>query len=389
MDNNYKNNYNKSHYDRINLVVPAGKKDEIRTLAIAKNMSVNEYIWYAITKEMHNADTIDSFDISNRRYVGSKRALISFIRSALKHIRFDSFADIFAGTGVVASAFNSRKRTITNDILYSNYICHYAWFSDTAYDEKKLREILVHYNSLTVNEENYVTENYGNRYFSFENAAKIGYIRDDIERIKAKGMVNNREYALLIMSLLYAIQRADVSRTIGHYMTYLKSPKADGQLQLRFPLAPPPSINEGNKCYNMDALDLVKTMPPVDLLYIDPPYQRQYGEYYHLPENIARWEKGETFGETKRILTPKSIFSAKTTSSAAFADLIRYSQNKTKYILVSYNNDPRNNISNIDLMSLLSEYGTTRVFTQNYPSFHGSKQTADNKERLFLCKVRK
>ena len=386
---NYKNAYNKEHYDRINLMVPAGEKERIQKFASSQNMSANEYIWSAIQKEMHALDILQTTNITNRRYVGSKQSLIPFIRSAVKNISFHSFADLFSGTGVVADTFNDKKRIITNDILYSNYVCHYAWFSDTAYDEKKLREILVHYNSLTVNEENYVTENYGNRYFSFENAAKIGYIRDDIERIKAKGMVNNREYALLIMSLLYAIQRADVSRTIGHYMTYLKSPKADGRLQLRLPLAPTPSTNEGNKCYNMDALDLVKTMPPVDMLYIDPPYQRQYGEYYHLPENIARWEKVETFGETKRIVTPKSIFSAKMTASAAFADLIRYSQNKTKYILVSYNSDTRKNMQNIDIMSILSQYGKTRVFTQDYPVFHGSKQTADNKERLFLCKVRK
>ena len=388
MDNNYKNNYNKNHYDRINLMVPAGKKDEIRTLATAKNMSVNEYIWSAITKEMHNADTIESFDISNRRYVGSKRALIPFIRSALKHIRFDSFADIFAGTGVVASAFNSRKRIITNDILYSNYICHYAWFSVEEFDEKKIQEVLTQYNSLVTDEENYVTETYSDKYFSHQNAAKIGYIRECIEQLKIDGSVNKREYALLIMSLLYASQKADVSRTVGHYMTWLKKPKEDGKLQLRLPLAPSAKTNQGNLCYNMDALDLVKRISPVDVIYIDPPYMRQYGEYYHVLENIAKWEKATTYGDTHRIRTPKSEFSLRRKAFTALEGLIQECQTKSKYILVSYNNDERNNITNIDMMTLLSQIGKTQVYTQDYPAFHGSKLPVTNKERLFLCKVR-
>ena len=388
MDNEYKNNFNKIHYDRINLTVPKGAKAELKTFAVAKGMSVNEYIWNVIQKNMHTNERLNTFDISSRRYVGSKRSLLPFIKSALKGIRFSSFADLFAGTGVVADSFNNRKRIVTNDILYSNYICHYAWFGEKEYDEKKVRDILLQYNSLIVSEENYATEHYADRYFSHENAAKIGYVRADIERLKVAGTVNKREYAMLLMSLLYAVQRADISRTIGHFMTYLKHPKKDGQLQLRLPLVPSADTNRGNRCYNRDALDLIKILPPVDVLYLDPPYQRQYGEYYHVLESIALWNQEPTFGTTKRIATPKSPFSAKATATEAFAELIRLCQNKGKYILVSYNNDPRNNIQSIDVMSILSQAGKTRVYTVDYPAFHGSKQVADNKERLFFCKIR-
>lgn len=38
------------------------------------------------------------------------------------------------------------------------------------------------------------TENYGNKYFTSENASKIGYIRNDIECLKNHGEVNQREY---------------------------------------------------------------------------------------------------------------------------------------------------------------------------------------------------
>ena len=40
----YKNNFYKEHYERINLAVPKGMKDIIRTLAADKGMSINAYI---------------------------------------------------------------------------------------------------------------------------------------------------------------------------------------------------------------------------------------------------------------------------------------------------------------------------------------------------------
>ena len=382
----YKNAFNRSHYDRINLMVPAGKKEEIKKAAVRAGMSVNELIWNAVSKELHNSEYLGTIGISNRRYVGSKRKLLTFIRSALKNIRFNSFADLFAGTGVVADMYNKRKTIIVNDLLYSNYICYAAWFSDEAYDEAKLRNLIIQYNSMTSADENYVTETYGNRYFSFENASRIGFIRDDIERLKVDGTVNDREYALLLMSLLYAIQQSDVSRTLGHYMTYLKHPEPDGKLELRLPLAPSQKTNTGNQVFNMDALELIRTPSfSADVLYLDPPYSRQYGEYYHVLENIARWQKPDVFGETRRIRTPKSRFSITTSALEALEEVVSLA--KAKYILLSYSNASLNNVSNIELMEMLSRYGKTRVFSQRYDVFHGAKHIADtdNKERLFLC----
>ena len=46
-------------------------------------------------------------------------------------------ADIFSGTGAVASAFQDR-RLITNDLMYSNYICNFAWFGAQPYDQVKI-----------------------------------------------------------------------------------------------------------------------------------------------------------------------------------------------------------------------------------------------------------
>ena len=71
-----------------------------------------------------------AFCINQRRYLGSKTKLLKFIDDILQkeNIEFESFADIFAGTGVVANHFYNRSRVIVNDILDSNNHVYRAFF---------------------------------------------------------------------------------------------------------------------------------------------------------------------------------------------------------------------------------------------------------------------
>lgn len=48
----YNNQFNDNAYDRINLTVPKGKKDEIKAHAEALGESVNGYIWRLIKEDM-------------------------------------------------------------------------------------------------------------------------------------------------------------------------------------------------------------------------------------------------------------------------------------------------------------------------------------------------
>ena len=53
----YKNNFYKEHYERINLAVPKGMKDIIRTLAADKGMSINAYIQDLVRKTSAECST--------------------------------------------------------------------------------------------------------------------------------------------------------------------------------------------------------------------------------------------------------------------------------------------------------------------------------------------
>lgn len=49
----YQNDYIKAKYDRINLTVPKGRKEEIKKKAAAEGKSVNEYINSLIDNDMN------------------------------------------------------------------------------------------------------------------------------------------------------------------------------------------------------------------------------------------------------------------------------------------------------------------------------------------------
>jgi len=328
--------------------------------------------------------------INNRRYLGNKYRLLPFISLVVseKCDEINTVADIFAGTGAVASAFTD-KQLITNDNLYSNYICHVAWFSPQPYSQKKIESLTATYNNAVVKGENYMSKNFANTFFSRTDCLKIGFIREDIENRFCSGEINDRERALLITSLLYAADR--IANTCGHYDAFRQGVDFEKHLEMYAPI-PTGNLNAGNICYNENANVLVRRIA-ADLVYIDPPYNsRQYCDAYHLLENIARWEKPKVYGVARKMDRThlKSDYCTQKASDA-FADLI--ANINAKYILLSYNNmaqkgNDRSNakISDVDIMRVLSDKGDVEVFEQNYKPFSAGKSDIDeHEERLFLC----
>lgn len=329
--------------------------------------------------------------INNRRYLGNKYKLLPFITKVINTQCKDvkSIVDIFAGTGAVSSAFTD-KTIITNDLMYSNYICNYAWFAPQEYNPDKIIKYIIEFNEFDTYEDNYMTENFADTYFSKNDCAKIGHIRETIENEYKKNKINERERAILITSLLYAMDK--IANTCGHYDAYRKGVGFEKELELFVPLAEVHN-NENNRCYNKDANELAPNIS-ADLVYMDPPYNsRQYCDAYHVLENVARWEKPKVFGVAKK-MDRSSMKSKYCTISAteAFEDLVKNID--AKYIVLSYNNmaekgNDRSNakITDKDIMRILGEKGKVQVFSESYKAFTtGRTDIDDNEERLFVCK---
>lgn len=330
--------------------------------------------------------------INNRRYLGNKFALSDFIKTTVEnHCKnISSVCDIFSGTGAVANIFLDKK-IITNDLLYANYICHCAWFLPQDYDNQKIINLIDEFNQIETSESNYMRENFSDTFFSADNCSKIGYIRERIEILYKNQTINFKEYASLVTSLLYAMDK--IANTVGHYDAYRKKVEQSKPL-LMSPVLPNKELNINNQCFNKNANELINHIE-CDLLYLDPPYNsRQYGDAYHLLENVAKWEKPAVFGVARKMDRShiKSDYCT-TQATKVFEDLIVKSQ--AKYILLSYNNmaskgNDRSNakINDVDILRVLGTKGKVTVFEQKHKAFStGKSDIGDNSERLFLCEV--
>ncbi|SDN76843.1 adenine-specific DNA-methyltransferase [Psychrobacillus sp. OK028] len=346
-------------------------------------------------KEKQNNITIldkpgEKLKIHNRRYLGSKQKMLDFIDKIVTENTTDihTVADIFGGTGAVADIFRIKgKKIIINDILHSNYVSYLTWFGNAEVDYEKVKRYIGELNDLEAFEDNYVSINFGDKYFSLKNALKIGAIRDRIEEYTD---LNEREKAFLITSLIYAMDK--VANTVGHYDAYRQKMDSLKPILLRVP-----EFNENldNEIYCMDANDLVRNIK-ADLVYIDTPYNsRQYGDAYHLLENIVDWMKPHLTGVAMKMFNREHIKSDYSTQKApiVFDDLIEHID--SKYIIVSYNNmamkgNGRSNakISNEEIITSLEKRGEVTVYETPFKVFTtGKTNIEDHKELLYVCKV--
>ncbi|MGL4669738.1 MAG: DNA adenine methylase [Methanobacteriaceae archaeon] len=361
-----------------------------------QNKNNNTYLYDKFESSFieHQNEFNNEFSIHNRRYLGNKHKLSEFIcwvvENNCQHL--ESVADVFAGTGTIANLFNiCNKQVIVNDLLYSNYLIYSAFFSDEVIDLAKLNEMIDEYNIEYPKEGNYFSDNFGNSFFTEDNARKIGFIREKIENEST--YLNMREKSILISSLMYATDK--IANTCGHYDAYRRSLDSTNELNLLFPNLKDSQNNEGNEIHRMDANKLVKKISP-DLVYIDPPYNsRQYGDTYHLLENLAEWKKPEVFGIAKKMKDRKKVKSKYCTVKApsAFENLI--DNIDSRYILVSYNNmaqkgSGRSNakISSEEIFEILMSKGDLKIFSSDYKAFTtGKTDISGHKELLYLIET--
>lgn len=331
------------------------------------------------------------FEIQNRRYLGNKYKLLNFINSIIadKCGVPESLFDIFAGTGVVGSYFNRiETKIISNDILSSNTVCLKTFLNYKQRISEEIASKIAYLNNIIVDNENYFSINFGNKYFSVTTAKKIGRIRDEINLITT----TPEEKDLLLCSLIYAVDK--VANTVGHYDAYRKTLDINQNLLLSLPKIHY-ERNQNNLVFQEDANQIVKRIE-ADVLYIDPPYNsRQYSDTYHLLENLTEWRRPSVKGIAKK-MDRSHIKSNYCTNNATmvFEDLIRNAN--CNHILLSYNNTGTTKVSRSsarikdnDILSILEKKGSVEVYEQRYKAFTTGKSTNyKNIERIFYCKVK-
>lgn len=332
--------------------------------------------------------------IQNRRYTGSKYKLMPWIKKLiLKYCtEHDSLFDVFGGTGVVtASLLDITKKCIINDFLYSNKVIYEAFFNQEEFDLEKLNSFVNKYTLVDISllEDNYVSLNYGDKYFRYDDAKLIGYIREDIELAFASSVINRHEYCILLTSLLYSFDRC--ANTVGHYEAYIRGKEIRSHFV--FELIEPIKTNNTISIYREDSNQLAKKII-ADIAFIDPPYNsRQYSRFYHVMETIVKWDKPILSGIAMKPPEENMSGYCKNTAPELFEDLI--SNLKVKYIIVTYNNtydskssSSRNKITLEQIKTILEKRGKTLVFETDYHRFNAGKTNApEHKEMVFITLV--
>ena len=332
------------------------------------------------------------YEIWNRRYTGSKHKLANWIFEIIDtHCSGSSFCDIFAGTGIIAkTALDRMSKVVVNDFLYSNELIYKAFFMQSPYDKEKIEHYKDIFQSLSAGDlkANYISKNFGGKFFSLNDAVLIGEIREQIEASKD---LNEKERAILIASLLYSADK--IANTVGHYDAYIKGHSI--QDKFRFDLISPYYTESQVKIYREDANALAKSLD-CDIVYIDPPYNsRQYSRFYHVLENIATWKKSELYGVALKPKPENMSEYCRATALAAFTSLI--DELKCKYILVSYNNtyaskssSSMNKMTLENIKQVLTAKGKLSCFETAHQYFNAGKTSfSDHKEILFLVEVNK
>jgi adenine-specific DNA-methyltransferase len=305
------------------------------------------------------------------KYIGSKRRLVPAIGTLAQRAGAGSALDLFTGTTRVAQELKRGGAAVWAVDLarYSEIFARcYIQTDAGAVDAGELEGALAHLNGLP-GREGYFTETFcrRSRFFQPFNGRRVDAIRDALE----DGFMAHPLYPVLLTSLIEAADRVD--STTGVQMAYLKSwaPRSFRPLELLAPeLLPGPG-----HVLRADAVETTRTVPAVDLAYLDPPYnQHRYYTNYHVWETLVAWDAPEPYGlACKRVdardPATKSPFNSRATMATALAEVI--AAVRARVVVVSFSNEGW--VSLDDLVRMCSARGAVRVLSFDSKRYVGAQ----------------
>jgi len=340
------------------------------------------------------------------RYIGNKTRLLGFINGVLtrRGINGGLAVDPFTGTASVARALKRRGfRVIAADVMEYAYVFGRAYVEVSAEPDFSRLEpeldgapptlggVVAYLNRLPP-EPGFIHEQfspegaggavYGRRYFTPENAARIDAVRSTLHRWRAASLLDDDGYHVLLAALIEAADR--VANTTGVYAAFVKSWQPNALRPLRLE---PPTLLPGTGCraVRTDALELVRELPPFDLLYLDPPYNtRQYPGYYHIPELIAiGWFEERPTLRGKTGLLPdadkRSDWARRGRCEEALANLVATA--RWRHLVMSYNTEGI--IPETTIERILKECGRPSTYRRYKRTYRRYRSDADSVNRRY------
>jgi adenine-specific DNA-methyltransferase len=286
--------------------------------------------------------------------------------------------DAFTGTTRVAQALKQRGTMVTTvdtatyaDVFSKCYIQTDARTINVSDLDDAIRAM----NALS-GTAGYFTETFcrNARFFQPHNGERVDTIRTAIERDYAGTPL----HSILLTSLIEAADKVD--STTGVQMAYVK--QWAGRSFKRMTLVRPTLLPGVGRSICGDACEVVRTLPEVDLAYLDPPYnQHRYFTNYHVWETLVQWDAPEAYGVAQKRIdardpSTKSVFNSRRTMPQALSQLIQ--DVSARVVILSYNDESWLDLR--ELVGLMECRGMVKALAFDSTRYVGAKIGIHNRQ---------
>lgn len=333
-------------------------------------------------------------------YIGNKRSLIGFINGGIDFVKSKLnkhkiiAMDGFAGSGVVSRLLKFHcSELCVNDLERYSYIVNKCYLTnpcdiDTEYIKRTMDEI----NSIEKMRAGFITKNYApiddnniqaneRVFYTHRNAMFLDTAKDFIYKNISPDMQHMFLAPLIVQASIHTntsgvFKGFHKKDGIGHFggggENALSRIMSDIKMEM-------PILRDADcdiHLYQQDINELVKGENTFDLVYYDPPYnQHPYGSNYFMLNILANESENIEIQDGVSGITKnwnRSAYNKRVQATKAMDDLIK--NTKSKYILISYNNEGI--IPFQDFMNILEKYGRVDVLEQEYNTYRGSRNLA-------------
>ena len=335
-------------------------------------------------------------------YIGNKRALLDFIGQGISIAQKElnkeklSIFDCFSGSGVVARYFRQFASQLwVNDLeLYSAIINRCYQTNKAEADTQELRQLHLHLCQQLENqplEPGFISRHYapaddttiqpGERcFYTTRNARFLDTARKLIDQQVPPQLQDFFLAPLLSQASIHA-------NTSGVFKGFYKNKEGVGQFggtarealqRIAAPITLPYPVFSNFSCsvevLQKEAQAAAQQLPPVDVAYLDPPYnQHPYGSNYFMLNLLATGQEPNLAEVSQVSGIPKnwnrSQYNKARCVEPALEKLI--ATIPAAFLLISFNSEGF--ITPTNMERLLSKYGKVQRLECNYNTFRGSR----------------
>ena len=335
-------------------------------------------------------------------YIGNKRALLDFIGQGISiaqkelHKEKLSLFDCFSGSGVVARYFRQFASQLwVNDLeLYSAIINRCYQSNKAQADTQELRQLHLQLCQQLENqplEPGFISRHYapaddttiqpGERcFYTTRNARFLDTARKLIDQQVPPQLQDFFLAPLLSQASIHA-------NTSGVFKGFYKNKEGVGQFggtarealqRIAAPITLPYPVFSNFSCHvevlQQEAQAAAQQLPPVDVAYLDPPYnQHPYGSNYFMLNLLATGQEPDEAEISKVSGIPnnwnRSQYNKARYVQQALENLI--ATIPAAFLLISFNSEGF--IKPAQMESLLGKYGKVQRLECNYNTFRGSR----------------